>query len=143
VVGIKESSGDLVKIGQVAAGTDDRFQVLAGSGGFFLAALDVGAVGGVAAVACVAADIVCEIMETFEREELTEARKLQSRLIPVNTAVTTRFGIPGLKAALDLIGLYGGPVRSPLIPLNSRDRQTIEEILKEAAISGGQESLHV
>jgi len=135
VIGIKDSSGNLVKIGQVARVTRDGFQVLAGSGGFFLPALVMGAVGGVMALACVAADLVVEMMASFERGDMKKAQDFQCRLIPVNTAVTSRFGIPGLKAALDLIGLYGGPVRSPLVPLDVRQKEELERILREAATS--------
>lgn len=134
MIGIKDSSGNIVKIGQVAGVTGDRFQVLAGSGGFLLPALVMGAVGGVMALACVAADLVAEMVASFEEGDLKKAREIQIRLIPVNTAVTTRFGIPGLKAALDLIGMYGGPVRSPLIPLDARQKQELERILREAGI---------
>lgn len=134
VIGIKDSSGNIVKIGQVAGVTGDRFQVLAGSGGFLLPALVMGAVGGVMALACMAADLVAEMVVSFEKGDLKKAREIQIRLIPVNTAVTTRFGIPGLKAALDLIGMYGGPVRSPLIPLDARQKQELERILREAGI---------
>ncbi|MFH1498812.1 MAG: hypothetical protein ABII82_13405, partial [Verrucomicrobiota bacterium] len=43
---------------------------------------------------------------------------MQLRLLETNAAVTTRLGVAGLKAAVDSIGMYGGPVRGPLIDLN-------------------------
>jgi 4-hydroxy-2-oxoglutarate aldolase len=134
VIGIKDSSGNLAKVGQVVGATAGRFQVLAGSGGFLFPALVMGAVGGVMALACVAADRLAELVETFEKGDLVRARAIQIRLIPVNAAVTSRFGIPGLKAALDLIGMYGGPVRSPLVPLDGQQIQKLEEVFRGAGL---------
>ncbi|MFN2183683.1 MAG: dihydrodipicolinate synthase family protein, partial [Anaerolineae bacterium] len=56
------------------------------------------------------------------------------RMIPVNNAVTGRFGIAGLKAAMDMLGYYGGPVRSPLLDLTESERQTLGAILREGGI---------
>lgn len=137
VIGIKDSSGNVVKIGQVTGAMGDRFQVLAGSGGFLLPALVMGAVGGVMALACVAAHLLAELVASFQKGNLEKAREIQIRLIPVNTAVTARFGIPGLKAALELIGMYGGPVRSPLAPLDAQQKKELEEILREARVLEG------
>jgi 4-hydroxy-2-oxoglutarate aldolase len=86
------------------------------------------------ALACIAAELLAQMVTSFENGDLKKARDIQIRLIPVNTAVTSRFGIPGLKAALDLAGLYGGPVRPPLLPLDSRQKRELEKILKEAKI---------
>ncbi|MFH1242186.1 MAG: dihydrodipicolinate synthase family protein [Pseudomonadota bacterium] len=135
IIGLKESSGNVVKIGQVVKNAGDSFQVLAGSGSFFLPALTVGATGCVAALAAVAPDSLAELLESYHSGEMKKAREIQLRLIAPNAAVTTRFGIPGLKAALDLIGLYGGPVRSPLMDLTQQQKEEIGVILRKAGIS--------
>jgi 4-hydroxy-2-oxoglutarate aldolase len=137
IIGIKDSSANVVKIGQVIGDAGEGFQVLAGSGSFFLSALLLGAVGGVMALACVAGDLLAQMVAEFEQGDLKKARDIQIRLIPVNTALTTRFGIPGLKAALDLIGLHGGPVRSPLISLDDKQKREVERIFRDARILKG------
>jgi dihydrodipicolinate synthase/N-acetylneuraminate lyase len=96
---------------------------------------------GFVVLACIAADLVVGIMTDFEKGDLTPAQEVQSRLIPVNAAVTTRFGIPGLKAALDLMGMYGGPVRSPLLPLDRSDRELLERILRDGGVLETRESV--
>lgn len=134
IIGLKESSGNLAKIGQLIHSAGDSFQVLAGSGSFLLPALSVGAVGGVMALAAVAPHHLSELNRYFDRGDLKKAREIQLGLIPANAAVTTKFGIPGLKAAMDLIGMYGGPVRPPLLPLEQREKDEVERILREAGI---------
>ena len=66
--------------------------------------------------------------------QIKEVQNLQVRMIPVNTAVTSRFGVPGLKAAMDVLGMYGGPVRSPLMALSKENKKIVEAILTKARI---------
>jgi len=132
IVGLKESSGNVGKIGQIVDRVGNTFQVLAGSGNFLLPALTVGAVGGVMALASVAPHLVDEIVLSFEKGDLRKAKEIQLRLIPANAAVTSQYGIAGLKTALDLIGMYGGPVRPPLLPLEAPQINDLTKILEEA-----------
>jgi 4-hydroxy-2-oxoglutarate aldolase len=132
VIGIKDSGGDLVKLSRMAAESAPGFQVLAGSAGFFLAALSVGAVGAVAALANIGADAMDSLMRAFRAGDGVTAGGIQARLQPINTAVTSRFGVPGLKAAMDILGMYGGPPRRPLMPLKPEDRLAVREALIRA-----------
>lgn len=134
VAGIKDSGGNVGKLAQVVGIVGPGFQVLAGSASFFLPALSVGAVGAVAALANVAPLQVIELYNLFKAGRQDKAASIQRRLIASNTAVTARFGIPGLKAALDMLGYYGGPVRSPLQPLKDREIQTLKGILTESGV---------
>ena len=138
IIGLKESSGNVVKMGQVVHAVGDHFQVLAGSGSFLLPALSVGAVGGVMALAAVAPFQLQEIVDCFAKGEMAKARETQLGLIAANGAVTARFGIPGLKMAMDFIGMYGGPVRSPLRPLEKDHIEELEQILKKVGILKGE-----
>jgi 4-hydroxy-2-oxoglutarate aldolase len=134
IVGIKDSGGNIGKLAHIAGTVGDDFQVLAGSASFFFPALAVGAVGGVMALANVAPQEMLDLHRLFETGEWDHAAALQRRLVPVNTAVTARFGIPGLKAALDMVGYYGGPVRLPLQPLDDAALQILRTILVEAEV---------
>ncbi len=134
IIGIKDSGGNIAKIADMVRITGKGFQVLAGSAGFFFPALAVGAAGGIMAMANIAPQQSLDIYDLFRKGFISEAAELQRNVIPLNGAVTARFGIPGLKAALDMLGYYGGPVRSPLSDLNSGDRETLHTILAEAGI---------
>ncbi len=136
VVGIKDSGGNITKLGDIVRLAPTDFQVLAGSAGFFFAGLALGAVGGVLALANVAPQQSIDIYQLFQAGRWDEAAALQRRMIPVNAAVTARFGVAGLKAALDMLGYYGGPVRSPLLELGEGERQTLGGILAEGDVSG-------
>ncbi|XP_030342694.1 4-hydroxy-2-oxoglutarate aldolase, mitochondrial [Strigops habroptila] len=119
ILGIKDSGGDITRIGLMVQKTQEQnFQVLAGSAGFLLASYALGASGGICALANVLGAPLCQLDRLCREGHWQEARKLQHRLIEPNTAVTRRFGIPGLKKAMEWFGYYGGPCRAPLAPLS-------------------------
>lgn len=132
IIGIKDSGGSISKIDKMVNGTPADFQVLSGSASIFLAALVVGAVGVVPAIGCLAAGQISALMLAFESGDIDAARQFQAKLIGPTEAVTSRFGIAGLKAALDLAGYYGGPVRSPLQAITEEERTLLENTLTEA-----------
>jgi len=135
ITGIKDSSGNIVQISEIAANTGEGFAVFAGSGSFLLTTLLMGGVGGTLAVANVMPNECAQLVDLYEARQLTQARALQQRLLEPNKAVTARWGIPGLKAALDLMGKYGGPVRRPLRPLADEERAKLAKVLDTAGVS--------
>ncbi|OGO15064.1 MAG: hypothetical protein A2Y93_14070 [Chloroflexi bacterium RBG_13_68_17] len=137
ILGVKDSGGDVVKIGRMVQAVPPGFAVLAGSAGFLLAALSVGAVGGVMALANLAAEPLARLLAAVKVGDLDTARRLQGRLLEPNLAVTARFGVAGLKAALDVQGLYGGPVRPPLLPLGAEDKAALVTVLARGGLLPG------
>ncbi|XP_060048619.1 4-hydroxy-2-oxoglutarate aldolase, mitochondrial isoform X4 [Erinaceus europaeus] len=126
IVGIKDSGGDVTRLGLIVHKTRRQdFQVLAGSAGFLLAAYALGAVGGVCALANVLGAQVCQLERLCLTGQWEDAQKLQHRLLEPNTAVTRRFGIPGLKKTMDWFGYYGGPCRAPLQELSPTDEEAL------------------
>ncbi len=134
IIGIKDSGGNIIKLADVVRLAEPDFQVLAGSAGFFFAGLTLGAVGGILALANIAPQQCIDIYRLFKAGQWDEAADLQRRMIPVNAAVTARFGIAGLKAALDMLGYYGGPVRSPLLDLTESERHALRDVLAEGGL---------
>lgn len=134
ILGIKDSGGNVAKMGYMVHQTPPGFRVLTGSGANLLGALAMGAVGAVSALANIAARRLAEVVTHFSRGEVEAARQAQLPLIEVNTAVTARYGIAGLKAAMDMVGYYGGPVRAPLLPLPDEDRARLRTILARAGL---------
>jgi 4-hydroxy-2-oxoglutarate aldolase len=134
IAGLKDSSGNLAKLGEIIRGARPGFQVLAGSAGFLYPALCLGAVGGVLALANIAPQECCDILNLYTFGKHEDARDLQLRMIAPNGAVTARFGVPGLKAAMEMVGMVGGSPRSPLLPLTDAQRETLRSILVEARI---------
>ncbi len=134
IIGIKDSGGNVVKMGEIRRLAGPDFQVLAGSASFLLPALSVGAVGGILALANIAQVQCLAIRQHFLDNELEQARELQVRMIPVNTAITRGWGVPAVKAAMDMLGMYGGPPRAPLLPLPEETKRELRTILIEGKV---------
>ena len=134
ITGIKDSGGNIVQISEVLAKAPEGFSVFAGSGSYLLATLLLGGVGGTLAVANVVPNYCAEIQENFGKGDLEKARKMQLALLPLNAAVTSRFGIGGMKAAMDMVGFKGGLPRLPILPAGEETRKEIARILKELGI---------
>lgn len=134
ITGVKDSAGNIAKLSEVIASVPSSFRVFAGNAGFLLPALAVGAVGTVSALANIYPRATCRVQTLFEEGQLEEARALQARIIPPNAAVTTKYSVPGLKAALELVASYGGRPRQPLLPITEVERAKLAEILRTARL---------
>uniref|UniRef100_A0A9L0J591 4-hydroxy-2-oxoglutarate aldolase, mitochondrial n=1 Tax=Equus asinus TaxID=9793 RepID=A0A9L0J591_EQUAS len=96
IVGIKDSGGDVTRIGLIVHKTRRQdFQVLAGSAGFLLPSYAMGAVGGICALANVLGAQVCQLERLCRTGQWEDAQKLQHRLIEPNTADRTKRNFQG------------------------------------------------
>ncbi len=134
IVGVKDSGGNAPKVAEMVAGASPEFGVLAGSASFLYAALCLGATGGILALGNIAPDLCAELMRLFRAGDHDSARALQARMLPPNAAVTSTYGIPGLKVAMESVGLRGGLPRSPMQPLSAKDADEVRRILRAAGI---------
>ena len=125
IIGIKDSSGNIGQLSEIIHLSQKGFAVFVGSAPVFFPALCIGAVGGILAVANVVPQECVQIQNLFNKGKMGEARALQSRLTPLAKAVTTKYGIGGLKMAMDLVGYFGG---NPRLPLKKPGKETEEEL---------------
>ncbi len=133
IAGIKETTTDGAQFVELAALVPERFSVLAGSAPGAYTAFCAGAAGAILAVACVRPHLCLRLRALTLEGRHAEALAIQQRLTPLARAVTTGFGIAGLKAALDLSGLEGGDPRPPLGPLPGEAIEKIRILLNDTA----------
>ena len=110
------------------------FSVLAGSGEVLFGALEVGACGGIVAIANLAPSECADVFRLRKEERAAEAGALQERLAPLHKSIVARLGVPGVKAALDLLGMAGGSPGAPLRRLRSKDARPCGEQLGRARL---------
>ena len=134
IIGIKDSSGNVNQLGQYLNQVNPDFNVLVGTAGALFGALILGCKGGILALANILPEKCVEIYQLVQDGKINEARELQLCMIPVNHAITARYGISGLKYAMNLLGYKGGEVRSPLLPTKLEEQEKIKEILMGAGI---------
>jgi len=129
IVGMKESGGDVAVVADLVNGTPKGFNVLAGTTSSFYAALCVGAIGGILAVACVLPEACVRLFDLVKAGKHEEARELQRQLMPISRLLGNVHGVPGLKAALHVAGYDVGVPRPPLAPVGEQAIESIRTAL--------------
>lgn len=134
VAGLKDSRADVAELVRTARRVaDEEFDLLVGSASVLAAALDAGATGGVVALANLAPGAVVDVAETH-RSDPDGARARNADLVELNRAVTTEFGVPGLKWAMRERGAPAGRVRSPHRPIGPDARERLASLLAETPL---------
>jgi 4-hydroxy-2-oxoglutarate aldolase len=126
IIGLKDSSGNMQKLAEFVQSVKPGFQLLTGSGKKLAEALELGAAGAILAIADALPYVCVTIWEAFRRRENDAARDWQARILRAAELVPPKYGIAGLKHAMDLNGYYGGPPRLPLVPPSTEARSEIE-----------------
>jgi 4-hydroxy-2-oxoglutarate aldolase len=137
IVGIKDSRGKLDLVGELVDQCQAGFQVLVGSGALLYPALEVGAVGGIVAVANMAPGPSGELYQAFKSGRSSEAGRLQKKIGPVHNEVVGAIGVGGVKVALDLLGYRGGTPRPPILPPTDKTKEKVREILVRTGLLDG------
>ncbi|MGH7408954.1 MAG: dihydrodipicolinate synthase family protein [Candidatus Methylomirabilales bacterium] len=134
IVGMKDSAGNVTTLTEYLRLAPEGFAVFVGSAAIFYAGCALGACGGILALANATPRACVELYSLAREGKGAEAAALQRRLLPAVRALTTRFGIGGLKHAMDLLGYYGGPPRPPLLPPTQAEQAEIRKALTESGL---------
>jgi 4-hydroxy-2-oxoglutarate aldolase len=129
IAGLKESSGNVQRVNEILAAVPAQFQVMVGSADTLYPSLTLGATGGILAIADVIPELCMDLYRAAVEGPSTKARELHRRLAPVAKKIVAVLGIAGVKYAMDRRGYYGGPVRSPLMPLNDAQKRAAETVM--------------
>jgi dihydrodipicolinate synthase/N-acetylneuraminate lyase len=129
IVGVKDSSGDLKNLAAYREAAPE-WVVFVGSGSLLLSALELECDGGIVAVACYAARLCAELLTAFHAGDRDTASALQNRIGPLDKEIVSKLGPAGVKAAMDAVGLYGGPPRPPLAPLSEAERERVAQLVR-------------
>ena len=131
IIGIKDSSGSIQRIGEVVSAAPEDFYVLTGGAAVVYPALAMGARGAILALACALPEKCVELYELFQQNRHAEARALQHVLVNASKRIVSEHGIPGLKYVMQLRGYHGGVPRLPLLPVKEEKKHQLAAILGE------------
>jgi 4-hydroxy-2-oxoglutarate aldolase len=129
IAGMKESGSDIAHIADLVAMTPADFPVLAGSATTFYAGLCAGMAGGILALSALLPGPCVRLFELARSGARDEALALQRKLVPMARLISSQHGVPGLKAALALIGIDVGIPRAPLLLADRAAVQSIRDAL--------------
>ena len=135
IFGIKDSTGDMKQLRAYLEAQSDHFTVLTGHAGTLLDAMGYGARGGILAVALFAAPLIFDLMDAISHGDGVTASEIQARVRPIAKEIVAELGPPGIKVAMDLIGLTGGLPRGPLRALDTAERERVSTLLGTAGLA--------
>lgn len=134
IVGIKNSSENIRQITEMIDQTPKDFATIVGTASVLYAGLSAGAAGGILALANIAPIECVQIQKYVEEGNHFNALEIQKKMLPVNKAITAKYGVAGLKAAMDMLGYFGGEPRAPLSCLDETDKEQLKQILIDAQL---------
>ncbi len=131
IIGIKETSVELERLGQFVASAPAGFTVLCGAAPVIYPALVSGAGGGILAAANVVPELFTALVAHLRAGRHADALRLQQQLTPFARLVTTVHSVAGLKAAMDMAGYRGGIPRAPVAPVSAAAAAEIRAALEQ------------
>jgi 4-hydroxy-2-oxoglutarate aldolase len=134
VAGLKDSSGDIKRFADYSNACEDTCRLFVGNGTLLYTALELGAVGGILAVAVFAPALCADLLAAFRAGESGKAGQIQGRITPLHKEIVAAYGGVGVKAALDRLGYKGGRPRRPLEPLGEKERHAVARVMQEAGL---------
>lgn len=129
IVGIKDSSGNVQRMKEIVASVPKTFSALTGSALTLEEALNEGASGAILAIACVVPEACVELYDAAKTGDVRRVEQIKKRAINPAGTITTKFGVAGLKFAMDRVGYFGGQPRAPLLPLSEDAKREIDTLL--------------
>ena len=131
ILGIKDSSGVIQRVVEVAGAAPEKFRVLTGGAAVVYPALCAGARGAILALAAALPEKCAELYRLWKLGQHEKAATLQQQLAAASRSIASENGIAGLKYAMDLRGYSGGLPRPPLLPLAEDKKQQINKVIAE------------
>ncbi len=132
IVGMKDSASSGIENYLCVAG--NSFRILAGSVNLLFPAVTGGAVGGTVSLANYAPQLAMELFHYASRKDDVRGIPLQARAREINKIISGGYGVPGVKAAMDLVGLKGGIPRRPLLPLTDSQLTEVRRVLAQEGL---------
>jgi len=129
IAGMKDSSGNVDRVGSILASVPASFQLVTGAATTVYPSMILGGKGAILALATFLPEICVALYTAVTAGDGAKALELQRRVIPASQRVVGARGISGVKYAMDCRGYYGGPARRPLLPLQETEKKDVESLL--------------
>lgn len=132
IVGVKEATGDIARVGQILESAKAGFLLISGDDDTAVDFIAAGGVGEISVTANVAPKLVAQMCELAAQGKVEEARAINARLADVHTAMFLESNPIPVKWALAKMGLMPNGIRLPLTPLDAKYHSQVEQALRAA-----------
>ena len=132
-IGLKESSYNLPYVMEKVRRVGGRLAIYSGNDDLVVPLMALGAEGVISVVSNILPERMAEMTSSYLRGDHATALELQLTLLPLVRALFAEVSPIPCKAAMEMMGLCGGELRLPLVPISDENRA----ILRDALISSG------
>jgi 4-hydroxy-tetrahydrodipicolinate synthase len=130
IVAIKEASGDLSQVAEIANLCKDNLTIYSGNDDQILPVLSVGGKGVISVLSNIKPKYTHDMCYNFFNGNIDEAIKMQVEAIPLIKALFSEVNPIPVKAALNIIGYNYGIPRLPLIEISEKNKNRLQELLE-------------
>ena len=134
VIAVKEASGDIAQIAEVARLVGERIALWSGNDDQIVPVLALGGTGVISVLANVAPADTSRMVHRFLAGEVAAARALQLRYLPLIAALFRESNPIPVKTAVRWLGFDVGPLRAPLVEADPAVRDELFAILAETGV---------
>ena len=136
IVGIKEAGGLSERVSQLRSVTPNNFTILCGDDALTLPFMALGADGVVSVASNIIPRQVSHMVQAFGSGKVATARKIHEKYFALFKNLFIETNPVPIKAALALLGVMEEEYRLPLVPMASKNRETLEATLRECGLLG-------
>ena len=136
IVGIKEASGNISQVAEIAALTEGGIDIYSGNDDQVVPILSLGGKGVISVASHVIPEEMHNMVEAFRNGDTKTAAELQLKYIPLCKALFCEVNPIPVKKALNLMGFEVGGYRAPLCEMEPENAARVEAELKRLGIIG-------
>jgi len=142
IIGVKEASGDLGQISEIARRAPEGFKVWSGDDGLTFPILSIGGAGVISVSANIIPKDVRAMVHAYLKGNLSEALRLHRRMAALNKILFVETNPAPVKTAVNLLSRnpdYGlphcGELRLPMVPLLPANEEKLVKVMREYGLS--------
>jgi 4-hydroxy-2-oxoglutarate aldolase len=136
IAGMKDSSGNVDRVGAILASVPETFHLMTGAASTVYPSMTLGAKGAILALADFLPEICVSLYAAIAARDAKKSLELQRSILQASGRIVGAMGIAGVKYAMDRRGYYGGPVRRPLPSLDESQKKEVESLIAAIAPAG-------
>lgn len=134
IVGIKEASGNISQVAEIAALTQGKMDIYSGNDDQIVPILSLGGKGVISVLSNVAPKYTHDIVAKFMEGKVEESRDMQLKALPLVHALFCEVNPIPVKTALNLMGKEVGPLRMPMTEMEAAHQEVLKKAMTDFGI---------
>lgn len=131
IIGIKEASGDMSYVMNIAHLVSDSFAIVSGNDDITLPVMAAGGTGVISVLANVRPEVTYKMTHAFLEGDMTSARQLQLKYLELIHALFMEVNPIPVKEAMNMMGMNVGPMRLPLCEMEPEHKEALRKVLEK------------